>query len=108
MEECNLHRPEISSNDGPAHVFMATTELFNMQLPNDPTVAPFKVAGLDVENLFKTTLTLDFGEEVTPVQIWSNLMRISSSRSGITAPVIRALTDEFARYVRCNRSVPKR
>jgi hypothetical protein len=105
MEECNLNRPEILDNDGPAHVFMATTELFNMHLPNDPTVAPFQVPSLDVENLFNATMTLDFGEEVTPVQIWVNLMRIASNRSGLTASIIRLMTDEFARYVQCNRSV---
>jgi hypothetical protein len=85
---------------------MATTALVNSQLPfNDPAAAPFDLSVADINQLFQSSLLIDFGTDVTPVQIWANIVRISAARNGIHPTVLRALTDELVRFVRCNSYV---
>jgi hypothetical protein len=87
---------------------MATTALVNSQLPfNNPAAAPFELSVADIGQLFQSSLLIDFGTDVTPVQIWANIVRISAARNGIHQTFLRALTDELMRYVRCNSYVSK-
>jgi hypothetical protein len=42
------------------------------------------------------------GEDVTPVQIWANIRRISSN-TRLDLVMLQSLKTEFVKYVRCNR-----
>lgn len=87
---------------GPGHVFMATTSLVNSQYAEDPAHQAFQVPSLDIDKLFHTSLSLDFGPDVTPIQIWENIKRISTLYV-LDEKTIQVLLEEFKKYVRCNR-----
>ena len=89
-------------NSGPGHAFTATASLINTHWHEEPTARPFEVPPEDIDRLFQASLSLDLGPDVTPIQIWANLARISLKHA-ISAQLLRVMTDEFARYVRCNR-----
>jgi hypothetical protein len=94
---------EVTYNAGPGHVFMATTALVNSQgLFDHATSAPFELPKANIDQLFYTSLTIDFATDVTPVQIWANIVRICDGRIGINQSLLRAITYEFSKYVRCN------
>ncbi|KAF2425229.1 hypothetical protein EJ08DRAFT_700458 [Tothia fuscella] len=86
---------------GPGHVFMATTSLVNSSYASDPSTQPFQVPPADIDKLFQTSLNLDLGDEVTPIQIWENIKRISRLYV-LDEEVVRALQGEFRKYARCN------
>jgi hypothetical protein len=89
-------------NSGPGHAFTATASLINMHWDAEPTIKPFEVSPEDIDKLFQTSMSLDLGPDVTPIQIWANLARISL-KYPINQTMLRVMTDEFCRYVRCNR-----
>ena len=91
-------------NSGPGHTFTATASLINTHWDEQPTTRPFEVPPEDIDRLFQASLSLDLGPDVTPIQIWANLSRISL-KYPISLQLLRVLTDEFSRYVRCNRCV---
>ena len=94
---------EVTYNAGPGHVFMATTALVNSQgLFDHATSAPFELPRANIDQLFYTSMSIDFMTDVTPVQIWANIVRICASRNGLSRSLLRAITDEFNKYVRCN------
>jgi len=72
-----------------------------------PPERPFAVSPEEVDKLFQTSLSLELGPDCTPIQIWANLMRISAHYP-IDNQLLRVLTDEFMKYIRCNRLVPLR
>ena len=102
---CATIDPE--SNAGPGHVFTATATLVNDYCAERPPERPFAVSPEEIDNLFQTSLSLELGPDCTPIQIWANLIRISA-RYQIDRRLLRVLTDEFIKYVRCNRSVLQR
>jgi hypothetical protein len=89
-------------NAGPGHVFLATSTLLNSHHAEDPSTQPFEVPPTDIEQLFRTSLTLDLGPDVTPIQVWANIRRISTQYP-VDITMLRILKDEFMKYVRCNR-----
>jgi hypothetical protein len=94
---------EVTYNAGPGHVFMATTALVNSQGYFDhATSAPFELPKANIDQLFYTSLTIDFATDVTPVQIWANIVRICASGTGFSKALLQAITYEFSKYVRCN------
>ena len=94
----------IESNAGPGHVFTATASLLNDHCDEQPPERPFAVSPEEIDRLFRTSLSLELGPDCTPIQIWANLIRISS-RYPINNNMLRVLVDEFSKYIRCNRSV---
>jgi hypothetical protein len=81
---------------------MATTNLIKHVLPGDPSVAPFTVEVPDLEKLFKTSVSIDFGSDVTPIQIWVNLVRLSGLGYSIDKTALSMLANELKQYIRCN------
>lgn len=92
------------SNAGPGHVFTATASLLNDHCDEQPPERPFAVSPEEIDRLFRTSLSLELGPDCTPIQIWANLVRISS-RYPISNNMLRVLVDECRKYIRCNRSV---
>jgi hypothetical protein len=90
------------SNFGNAHCYMATTNLIQHCLPGDPSAAPFTVEVPDLEKLFATSVSIDFGSDVTPIQIWVNLVRLSGLGYNIDKNSLSAIVEEIKKYVRCN------
>ena len=68
----------------------------------EPAAQPFNVPKGDIDRLLQISMSLDLGPEMTPVQVWAIISDIST-RHIITADMIRTLTGEFSKYVRCNR-----
>lgn len=110
-EEKSLHsspglpESEVSSpgfNSGPGHAHMATSSLLHSHYVPDVTHKFFHVPPTDIEQLFHTSLTLDLGPDVTPIQIWANVRRISQ-RYPIDVTMLKMISAEFAKYIRCNR-----
>jgi hypothetical protein len=99
---CAIVDPE--SNAGPGHVFTATATLINDYCDERPPQRPFAISPEEIDKLFQTSLSLELGPDCTPIQIWANLIRIST-RYPINNYLLRVLTDEFMKYIRCNRSV---
>jgi len=99
---CATVYPE--SNAGPGHVFTATATLINDFCDEQPPERPFAVSPEVIDKLFQTSLSLELGPDCTPIQIWANLIRIST-RYPIDNFMLRVLADEFMKYIRCNRSV---
>jgi hypothetical protein len=89
-------------NIGMGHVFNATISFLNGDWDEHPTTHPFAVPQGDLNEVFQTNLSLDFGCDVTPMQIWANVTRIAG-RHFINAAILQALTEEFKKYARCNR-----
>lgn len=90
------------SNAGPGHVFTATATLMNEHREECPPERPFAVSPEEIDKLFQTSLSLELGPDCTPIQIWANLTRISA-RYPISDQLLRIITDEFMKYIRCNR-----
>lgn len=90
------------SNAGPGHVFTATATLVNEHWEERPPERPFAVSPEEIDKLFQTSLSLELGPDCTPIQIWVNLARVSACYP-INDQLLRALTDEFMKYIRCNR-----
>jgi hypothetical protein len=91
------------SNFGPRHVYMATTNLINHHLNTDPTLAaPFSVPTPDLDALLQTSLQVDFGSDVTPIQIWANISRLARKGWIINREVLQSFVGELTRYMRCN------
>lgn len=99
---CATVDPE--SHAGPGHVFTATATLVNDYCDEQPPERPFAVSPEEIDRLFRTSLSLELGPDCTPIQIWANLIRIST-RHAINNLMLRVLIDEFMKYIRCNRSV---
>lgn len=91
-----------NSNFGSAHCYMATTNLIKHVHPGDPSVAPFTVEVPDLEKLFQTSVSIDFGSDVTPIQIWVNLVRLSGAGYNIDKTALSMLANELKQYIRCN------
>lgn len=91
-----------NSNFGSAHCYMATTNLIKHALPGDPSAAPFTVDVPDLEKLFMTSVSIDFGSDVTPIQIWVNLVRLSGLGYNIDKTALSLLADQMKGYIRCN------
>ena len=89
-------------NFGPNHVYMATTNIINHQLPHDPTSQPFSVPGPDLDALLKTSLAIDFGSDIAPVAILANMNRLANKGWIINREVLDAFTVELSKYMRCN------
>jgi hypothetical protein len=90
------------SNYGGGHVYTAITQLITTRLPGDPTAEPFRYPKPDLDKLFRSSLYVDFGSDVTPIQIWANLVRISSLGYVITPDFMAVLIDEIKKYAHCN------
>ncbi|KAE9979141.1 hypothetical protein EG328_001082 [Venturia inaequalis] len=99
LPESEVSAPEF--NSGPGHVHMATTSLLHSHYVPDATHECFHVPPTAIEQLFHTSLTLDLGPDVTPIQIWANVRRISQ-RYPIDATMLKMIREEFAKYIRCN------
>jgi hypothetical protein len=91
-------------NYGCAHVNMASTSLLHSHYARDPAHQTFHVPPTDIEQLFHTSLTLDLGPDVTPIQIWANVRRLSQKHR-VDSTMLGMIREEFAKYVRCNRCV---
>lgn len=91
-----------NSNFGSAHCYMATTNLIKHVLPGDPSAAPFTVEVPDLEKLFMTSVSIDFGSDVTPIQIWVNIVRLSGLGYSIDKVALGLLANEMKQYIRCN------
>lgn len=100
LSESEISAPDF--NSGPGHVHMATTSLLHSHYLPDATHECFHVPPTDIEQLFHTSLTLDLGPDVTPIQIWANVRRISQ-RYPIDVTMLKMIGEEFAKYIRCNR-----
>jgi hypothetical protein len=95
-------RPSPDFNHGPHHVFNATAMIISSGVAPDPVNVPFTLPAIDLEQLFRLSLSLNLGDDVTPVQIWANIRRIASKLS-LDIAVLQMLKNEFMKYVRCNR-----
>lgn len=95
-------RPAPDFNHGPHHVFNAATMIISSGIVANPLNAPFTVPVSDLEQLFRMSLSLNLGDDVTPVQIWANIRRIASKFS-LDIAVLQTLKAEFMKYVKCNR-----
>jgi hypothetical protein len=93
---------DLEFNAGPRHVFNATSVLLNSDFAHSPIMQPFEVPLSDIEQLFHASLSLDLGPDVTPIQIWANIKRLSKNFP-MDAAVLGAVLNEFSKYVRCNR-----
>ena len=67
-----------------------------------PMDESFEMPARDLEKLFQTSLSLNLGSDVTPVQIWANIRRISMLQP-VDLTMLHVLKEEFMKYVRCNR-----
>jgi hypothetical protein len=89
-------------NWGPNHVYMATTNLLNHHLPADPTTESFTISAPDLDNLLRTSMQVDFGSDVTPVQVWANIERMKKKGWLVTRDVLDLFISELRKYARCN------
>jgi hypothetical protein len=94
--------PDLEFNAGPNHVFNAMSILVHSEFAHAPMTDTFEVPTFNIEQLFHTSLSLDLGADITPIQIWANIQRISKSYT-IDAAVLAAVLNELSKYVRCNR-----
>jgi hypothetical protein len=90
------------SNFGPNHVYMATTSIINHHLPHNPITQPFAVQGQDLDGLLKSSLLLDFGNDVTPIQILANIHLLAKSGWVIDNNTLKSFIQELQKYTRCN------
>jgi hypothetical protein len=97
-------RPSPDFNHGPHHVFTTAASLITSGVSSDPINEPFIMPVETLEKLFQTSLLLNLGDDVTPVQIWANIRRIART-FGLDITLLQLLKNEFMKYVRCNRSV---
>jgi hypothetical protein len=81
---------------------MATTNIINHVLPQDPTQHPFSVPGQDLDSLLKTSLLLDFGSDVTPIQVLANIHRLAKNGWVIDNSTLKSFIQELSKYMRCN------
>jgi hypothetical protein len=81
---------------------MAVTNLLNEHLHEDPISKPFQIPAVDLERMFKASVELDFGSDITAIQIWVNLSRLVSKGYLIDREFFQLLMKEFAKYSRCN------
>jgi hypothetical protein len=73
-----------------------------MPTGHNPIEKPFQVPAVDLQKMFKASINLDFGTDVTPVQIWANLSRLVSKGYLIDREFFQLLMKEFSKYSRCN------
>jgi hypothetical protein len=76
--------------------------LVHSEFAQAPMTETFEVPSINIEQLFHTSLSLDLGPDITPIQIWANIQRISKMYP-IDAAVLAALLNELVKYIRCNR-----
>jgi hypothetical protein len=93
---------DLEFNAGPNHVFSAMSILIHSEFAQAPMIQPFEVPTANIELLFHTGLSLDLGPDITPIQIWANIQRISRTFP-IDAAVLAAVLNECSKYIRCNR-----
>jgi hypothetical protein len=97
-------RPSPDFNHGPHHVFTTSASLITSGIADDPINEPFCMPAHSLEKLFQTSLSLNLGDDVTPVQIWANIRRIAMKLS-LDITLLQQLKSEFMKYARCNRCV---
>ena len=97
-------RPAPDFNHGPHHVFNTAATIISSGVSEDPLHQPFTIPASNLEQLFQLSLSLNLGDDVTPVQIWANIRRIAS-KFNLDITLLQMLKTEFMKYVRCNRSV---
>ena len=97
-------RGEVPYNSGPGHVFTVSAALVHQHRQQDPANSSFDLPKVDIDRLLDASRSLDLEEEVTPVQIWASIREISIQQV-VNSQTLQALTDEFCKYVRCNRFV---
>jgi len=90
------------SNHGAGHVYSALTNLVSRRLPESPTAEPFQYPKPDLDKLFHLSLHVDFGTEVTPIQIWANLVRLSGLGYVVSPDFVIIFLEELHKYARCN------
>lgn len=100
LPENEVFAPDFNHGEGHSH--MATTSLLHSHYVPNTTHECFHVPPTDIEKLFHTSLTLDLGPDVTPIQIWANVRRISL-KCPIDSAQLKMISEEFAKYIRCNR-----
>ncbi|KIW08306.1 uncharacterized protein PV09_01224 [Verruconis gallopava] len=88
-------------NHGPHHVFTTASGLLHCGFGKDPINEPFSMPISSLEKLFQTSLSLNLGDDVTPVQIWANIRRIAT-KIDLDITMLRQLKFEFMKYARCN------
>jgi hypothetical protein len=94
--------PELTTvNHGSGHVYSATTTLLHHRLPEDPTAQPFQYPKPDLAKLFKSSLHVNFGDDVTPLQIWANLIRINSLGYTVCPEIVDGILKELKKYIQC-------
>lgn len=60
------------------------------------------MAAPDLDALLKTSLQVDFGADVTPIQIWANLSRLAQKGWVINRETLKPFIQELGKYMRCN------
>jgi hypothetical protein len=94
--------PEIPAvNHGAGHVYSATTNLMNHRSSKDPTIEPFQCPKPDIDKLFQSSLHVNFGTEVTPLQVWANLIRISKLGFNVCPDVVEKILAHLKERVKC-------
>jgi hypothetical protein len=90
-------------NFGLGHTYMAVTNIINHhKSEGDPISKPFQVPAVDLKKMFNASLSLDFGADATPIQIWANLTRLVGHGYIIDREFLRLLMSEFSKYSHCN------
>lgn len=95
-------RPSPDFNSGPHHVFNTTAAILSSGTSKDPLNLRFEMPATDLQQLFQLSLSLNLGDDVTPVQVWANIRRIALKLT-LNINLLHMLKDEFMKYVRCNR-----
>jgi hypothetical protein len=63
---------------------------------------PFQLPAPDLDLLLKSSLALDFGSDVTPIQIWANIVRLVRKGWSIDQTVLNDFIVVLLKYMRCN------
>ncbi|KAF2666130.1 hypothetical protein BT63DRAFT_463274 [Microthyrium microscopicum] len=105
----NLVQGDIpEDNYGSSHVYTATANLLNhahhqhSPVASCPMYEPFSYPKPDLSAMFNSSLHVNFGTDVTPIQVWANLLHISELGYVISPDFVAIMLDELKRYVRCN------
>jgi hypothetical protein len=81
---------------------MVTTNILNHQDDHDPMQQPIQLPRPDLDALLQSSLAVDFGSDVTPIQIWANISRLTGKGWAITKVTLDLFIQELSKYMRCN------
>ncbi|KAL2835926.1 hypothetical protein BJY01DRAFT_222729 [Aspergillus pseudoustus] len=93
-------------NFGTNHVYNLSTRIYlEYTAADDPSVTPkaqpTQITEADLQNLLQASERLQLANELTPVQVWALVCKLSSAHA-IDPSVVSLMFEDLARYTYCN------